>query len=512
MEKIQLKLKTKIKNKIVTISIAMLLLSMIMVGAAGAATNTSGENLILNPGFESGTAGNPNNWWIYDVSGISDIYPGPGRISGNSIGIKTSGIRNNVYWGQNIPINSTKKYELSAYVQTQQISGNGIIVGLDWFDKADNYLGNTNLPAIKGTTPWTYYTKTNIIPLAKSAKVNVILQSAFSSGTVYFDDISLKEVVPTATPKPTVTATVTPTATPIATPKPTVTATATPTATPKPAVTATATSTATPKPAVTATATSTATPKPSVTATATSTATPTATPKPTVTATPTATPKPTVTATPKPTPTPVPISTSALTPPGQNVIDWSGYKWDVRTGTGGPGTNSWTNKNVWVDSQNRLHLKITNVNGKWYCAELSTQIPVSYGTYTFNVANDPSVYADNVVAGLFYYLSDKDEIDIEFSRWNLANTPNTQYTVWGPRGGIESARYETNAQNTTHKFVWSPSSINFQSVGIGTWNYNGYIPTPKGVLDINLWLFNNPEPKDGKEQELILNSVQYVLS
>ena len=212
------------------------------------------------------------------------------------------------------------------------------------------------------------------------------------------------------------------------------------------------------------------------------------------------------------TPTPVPISTSALTPPGQNVIDWSGYKWDVRTGTGSPGTNSWTNKNVWVDSQNRLHLKITNVNGKWYCAELSTQIPVSYGTYTFNVANDPSVYADNVVAGLFYYLSDKDEIDIEFSRWNVANTPNTQYTVWGPRGGIESARYETNAQNTTHKFVWSPSSINFQSVGIGTWNYNGYIPTPKGVLDINLWLFNNPEPKDGKEQELILNSVQYVPS
>lgn len=214
----------------------------------------------------------------------------------------------------------------------------------------------------------------------------------------------------------------------------------------------------------------------------------------------------------KNTPTFLPNPTPTPKPSGQDVIDWSGLRWDVRTGTGGPGTNNWTRENVWVDSKNRLHLKITNVNGKWYCAELSSQIPVGFGTYTFNVYSDPRAYANNVVGGLFYYLSDKDEIDIEFSRWNVANTPNTQYTVWGHRGGTESPRYETKAQNTTHKFVWNPSFIEFQSVGIGTWKHNGYIPKPGGALIINLWLFKNPAPMDGKEQELILTSVQYVPS
>jgi hypothetical protein len=209
-----------------------------------------------------------------------------------------------------------------------------------------------------------------------------------------------------------------------------------------------------------------------------------------------------------PTPTPTPTQKSQ----GQDVIEWSGLRWDVRTGTGGPGTNNWTKENVWVDSQNRLHLKITNVNGKWYCAELSTQIPVGFGTYTFNVYSDPSVYAKNVVAGLFYYLSDKDEIDIEFSRWNVAKMPNTLYTVWSPSGGIGSPRYETKSQNTTHKFVWNPSFIKFQSVGIGTWNHTGYIPKIGGALVINLWLFNNPVPTNRKEQELIITSVEYVPS
>lgn len=183
------------KIRILNISIAVLLLSMLMVGASGAATYTSTENLLLNPGFENVTAGNPTNWWVYDVSGISHIYPGPGRISGNSIGIITNSGLGNVYWGQKVFINSSKKYALSGYIQTQKISGNGIIISLDWFDNANKYLGNTALPSIKGTTPWTYYEKTNIVPLANSAKVNVILQSAFSTGTVYFDDVSLYEMV-----------------------------------------------------------------------------------------------------------------------------------------------------------------------------------------------------------------------------------------------------------------------------------------------------------------------------
>jgi hypothetical protein len=143
---------------------------------------------------------------------------------------------------------------------------------------------------------------------------------------------------------------------------------------------------------------------------------------------------------------------------------------------------------------------------------LSTQTPVGYGDYTFNVESNPNVYANNVVAGMFYYLSDQDEIDIEFSRWNIAGIPNTQYTVWGPNEGTESPSYETKSMNTIHKFIWRPTYLDIESVGIGSWRHTGYIPKPGGVLDINLWLYNQPVPADGKEQELILTSVQYVSS
>jgi hypothetical protein len=37
-------------------------------------------------------------------------------------------------------------------------------------------------------------------------------------------------------------------------------------------------------------------------------------------------------------------------------------------------------------------------------------------------------------------------------------------------------------ENTTHKIVWNPSLIDFQSVGIGTWKSTGYIPNSEGSI------------------------------
>lgn len=59
----------------------------------------------------------------------------------------------------------------------------------------------------------------------------------------------------------------------------------------------------------------------------------------------------------------------------QTTIEFAGHTWNVKSGTGGPGPNNWSNSNnsVWVDNEGKLHLKIRYINGKWVCAEIYSQ-------------------------------------------------------------------------------------------------------------------------------------------
>lgn len=197
-------------------------------------------------------------------------------------------------------------------------------------------------------------------------------------------------------------------------------------------------------------------------------------------------------------------------------INWSGYIWNVRSGTNtSPGPNNYSDStdNVWIDTNNNLHLKITYRNGKWYCAEVDAVKSLGYGTYATVVVSDPSILNKNVVGGLFYYLDDQNELDVEFSTWGKTGINNTQYTVWTPSGSVESPRYETNKQNTTHKLNYNSNKISFESIGIGSWIYPGtYIPKLGGQYIFDLWLFKGQPPSDGKEQELILSSFNYSTS
>src|SRR5436305_806293 len=70
-------------------------------------------------------------------------------------------------------------------------------------------------------------------------------------------------------------------------------------------------------------------------------------------------------------------STGAWGQTNGRTISFSGYTWAVKASTGrvGPGPNYFSDStnNVWVDTQGRLHLKITKVGGRWNCAEVINQ-------------------------------------------------------------------------------------------------------------------------------------------
>ena len=221
-------------------------------------------------------------------------------------------------------------------------------------------------------------------------------------------------------------------------------------------------------------------------------------------------------------------------------IQWSGYPWDVRSGTGNPGSNNWSKStsNVWVDPiSGELHLKITNNGGKWYCAEISSVKSFGYGEYTFQLSSRIDQLQKNIVLGLFTYkyngvstTPQENEIDIEFSRWNNDSNPNSQYGFQyrPPNSGnlIQPYSFETtlNGPYSTHKFIWSKGNILFQSYHGNSANLpsNDYLICPAQTFSdnripvessekvvLNLYLFQGNILPNQQEAEVIIKSFTF---
>lgn len=209
------------------------------------------------------------------------------------------------------------------------------------------------------------------------------------------------------------------------------------------------------------------------------------------------------------------------------VINFSGYKWLVRNTQQkkfGPGPNLFSNssENVWVDEAGKLHLEIINKNENWYCAEVTLNQQVGYGKYIFYINSSLSSLDDNVVVGLFTYLDDSQEIDIEFSKWAINDNDNSQFVVqpYEKEGNTFRFNIDDSLGNTTHSFEWTKNRILFESkygqneneLPYLSWTYTGKnIPLKSDErLKINLWLYQGNAPMNKKSQELIIDSIKYI--
>ncbi|MEA2075541.1 MAG: hypothetical protein U9O85_07395 [Euryarchaeota archaeon] len=150
-----------------------------------------------------------------------------------------------------------------------------------------------------------------------------------------------------------------------------------------------------------------------------------------------------------------------------DTINFSHIMWDVRPGseiTQGPGDNYWSNstENIWKDGDGQLHLKIINRSGKWYCPEIYSQETFGYGSYYFFASSRVDELDKNVVVGLFTYLDDNNEIDIEFSKWGEDNADNSQYVVqpYYHAGNTHRFDMQLNGDYSTHCIDWHQNYIN----------------------------------------------------
>jgi hypothetical protein len=210
------------------------------------------------------------------------------------------------------------------------------------------------------------------------------------------------------------------------------------------------------------------------------------------------------------------------------TITFAGLTWNVREGHGAPGPNRWSasDKSVWVDARGQLHMKIRRAGDLWSCAEISTQRSLGYGEYVFELAKNAEAYDPFVVVGLFTYLDDTHEIDIELSRWRVASDPAGQFVVQpGERPGNKRRfRLGLTGDYSTHAFTWREGSVHFQSFhGHGEGNHlpaktqlieEWHCASPdvpkagREKLHINFWLAGGKPPTDAREVELIIKGVK----
>ena len=214
------------------------------------------------------------------------------------------------------------------------------------------------------------------------------------------------------------------------------------------------------------------------------------------------------------------------------TIEFSGYTWKVKASETpvGPGPNYFSDKtqDVWVDASGRLHLNIVYRNGRWYCSEVVTAIPLGYGTYTFTLASRVDQLDKNAVLGLFTWDDTAPEynyreIDIEFSRWGDAAADNAQFVVqpWNHAGNLQRFNVVLESNYSTHSFTWRNDNIQFSShqghspdLGneILSWSYTGADVPPAGAGNarINLWLMNGAPPSNGQAVEVIIERFEFT--
>jgi hypothetical protein len=216
------------------------------------------------------------------------------------------------------------------------------------------------------------------------------------------------------------------------------------------------------------------------------------------------------------------------------TIQFCGYDWAVRSGRGGPGPNQWEESNVWVDDSGALHLKISERDKKWTCAEVTMQKRLGFGQYEFQIKGAIDRLDDNVVLGLFNY-PPRDvgpgathEIDIECARWGEAKNPMGNYTVWPVEKGLKqqskSFPFTLDNGESTHRFTWSKSQILFQSLrGARTEDgeeFSRWIFRPDEVsrnisqqpmpVHLNFWLFKGREPKNSQQVEVVIERFRFT--
>lgn len=209
------------------------------------------------------------------------------------------------------------------------------------------------------------------------------------------------------------------------------------------------------------------------------------------------------------------------------TIHFSGYDWTVRSADSGRGgeTNAYDVSNAWVDDKGLLHLRTSQLNGRWTCAEVALTRSLGYGEYKFVVRDSAHLPPSAVVTLLTFddqgTQDSASEVDIELSRWGDAKRKNTQYVIQPYYVPENVFRFESPASTMTHSFHWEPGRVTFQSASgaslgsnarqVATHVFSSGIPVPsKETVRINLYDFQHLRHPSQPPAEVVIEKFEYL--
>ena len=144
------------------------------------------QNLIQNPGFESGTTG-----WTFPAEGsvVSGNYH-TGRYSAKIV--RTTQGTSSIVNSPRINVTAGQSYTVEGWMKWSNVSGtNGARIAFTWFDAAGVGIKGYSISGLQlGTGAWAKYTKTLTAP-SNAVTGRFALQLSVAQGTVWFDDLSL---------------------------------------------------------------------------------------------------------------------------------------------------------------------------------------------------------------------------------------------------------------------------------------------------------------------------------
>jgi len=233
--------------------------------------------------------------------------------------------------------------------------------------------------------------------------------------------------------------------------------------------------------------------------------------------------------------------------PGR-TIQFANRTWAVKDSPApaGPGGNLFSDDlaDVFVDPQGRLHLRVVQRGGQWWCSEVVLMDDVGHGTYWFTTESQVGSLDPNLTFGAFTWDSFCDdttipawpnrEIDFEDSRWGNPGDPNSSQVVvqpWSVSGNM--VRYSTPplqpSPTLTRFFTWAPDRIDFgvgmgrrspsMLTGTGVIHTSSYVHNPalghrvppagRQKWRFNLWINQGGAPSNGQTAEVIISDFRF---
>ncbi|HIE10356.1 MAG TPA: hypothetical protein EYP62_01945, partial [Kiritimatiellae bacterium] len=215
-----------------------------------------------------------------------------------------------------------------------------------------------------------------------------------------------------------------------------------------------------------------------------------------------------------------------------DTLQWAGYRWEVDDCYGGPGPNYFSTNCVWVDQEERLHLRIACSDNIWWCAAVESLESPGFGRYLWYVDSPVDQLGTSVVGALFIYAAPEvwgtnhNELDIEFSSaWTESTVTTVTYTVqpYTIPGNAQAFYMVLTNSPTSHEIDWRPDRVRFRS-------WFGHHPSPppgtviaersfvnRGIpvecgqkVIMNLWLYEGRTPSSSTETlEMVVSSFHF---